>query len=324
MPPRAAQFQRRASAASRHVSGRASDAHPKRRLRPRLCPCPPAADARALPASRRRTDDARESAVPARCAARTIPRLPAACGIPRPCFSRKPASSTSAFPGWSTPFPARPSSEYVSAGPRVGLHRRPPVPRLRNISATRCPQDLHAAFPRRSSAKLRADLGAHSRRPSPPAHGSVSRAGSAVSPRFALPCSPHSIPHSFSCAFPALLPNSASPFCASFVKNRYNFRTRCATYLQRRASPPPAFRPTPQLRRNVSRRSQCANIKQHLLSRRDCDHAFVSVRSLFTIPQSRTRQRFLPDFFCQEALFCDLNHSYFSSGTLYRKRRVFS
>lgn len=65
-------------------------------------------------------------------------------------------------PGQSTP---RETAHTPRQSASTGVR---PVPRLRNISATRCPQNLRAAFPRRSSARLRADLGAHSRRPSPP------------------------------------------------------------------------------------------------------------------------------------------------------------
>ncbi len=65
-------------------------------------------------------------------------------------------------PGQSTP---RETAHTPRQSASTGVR---PVPRRRNISAPRCPQNLRAAFPRRSSARLRADLGAHSRRPSPP------------------------------------------------------------------------------------------------------------------------------------------------------------
>lgn len=92
---------------------------------------------------------------------------------------------------------------------------RPTLPatcRIRVFPATRRRTIPHPHFSRMPAVPT------HPRSPRP---ASVPRADSDFSPRTLLsPCSPRSIPRAFSCAFPALLPDSVPPFCASFVKNR--------------------------------------------------------------------------------------------------------
>lgn len=234
-----------------------------RDARPRPDLCPPAADVRVLPASRRRTDDNAEKL-----------SADAPHNMPHPSLPRYPPSARFR----TLTFPAGRSSD---ASAQTAEPPRTPFRSDLHSGAFRRLQ--FSARPRSSRAQL------------PPCFRSPR--GFRLLPRAPrAPCSPRSIPRAFSCAFPALLPHSVPLFCASFVKKHYKVSTRCAKPLQRRASSRSALRPAPQQHRNVSRRSQVANIKQLLRFRRDCDHAFIAVRSPFPIPRCRARQRFFRIF----------------------------
>lgn len=190
------------------------------------------------------------------------------------------------------PLPAvRPRDSVPSLFPPASV----PTPPRRPPSLPERPfrSDLHSGAFRRAPVFSPAPV---KPRAAPARHASVPRADSDFSPALRSPSGSRVRSPAFSCAFPALLPDSVPLFCASFVKKHYKVSTRCAKPLQRRASSRSALRPAPQQHRNVSRRSQVANIKQLLRFRRDCDHAFIAVRSPFPIPRCRARQRFFRIF----------------------------
>lgn len=140
-------------------------------------------------ASRRRTDDNAE---------KRRPMLPATCRI-------------RVFP--ATPPPARFRSLTFSRQPR-----------FRRLRADRraSPNALsEATFIRVRSTGLQFSARLRSSRAQPPPCFRSPR-GFRLLPRAPrAPCSPRSIPRAFSCAFPALLPHSIPPFCASFVKKHH-------------------------------------------------------------------------------------------------------
>lgn len=214
-------------------------------------------------ACRRRTDDS-----PEKCSTRRphnmphprLPRHPAARTIPPPHFSRRP--------------------------------------QFRRLRADRraSPNALsEATFIRVRSAGLQFSARPRSSRAQPPPCFR-SPGGFRLLPRALLsPCSPRSIPRLF-----LRLPRSSAALYPAFLRliceKASRSLRRCAKPLQCRASSRTAPRPAQQLPRNVFRRSQLANIKQLLRFRRDCDHAFIAVRSPFPIPRCRARQRFFRIF----------------------------
>ena len=228
--------------------------------------------------------------------ARTFARLPPMSAVSRPPADEQTTTRKSAV--------RRPRNIPHLRLPRHPATRTIPFPHFsRRPQFRRIRADRRAspnAFPKRPSfgcvppgSSFQPGPGQAARSPRP---ASVPRADSDFSPALCSLPVPRVRSPAFSCAFPALLPDSVPLFCASFVKKHYKVSTRCAKPLQRRASSRSALRPAPQQHRNVSRRSQVANIKQLLRFRRDCDHAFIAVRSPFPIPRCRARQRFFRIF----------------------------
>ena len=233
MPSRATPFQRCADA-SRPVSGQtghvqATPGEPARSIPPTLvrrCPRSPGI----APTNRRQPGKVQHPTRPATCRIRVFP---AAQGDSAPHFSRRPrfrrlradrrASPNALFE--ATFIRVRSAGLQFSARPRSSRAQRPP-----------------AGYSKIGFHRIRpfpAGLGSGAHIPAPAMLPFPARIPTSP-PRSALPLVPASdpprFPRAFSCAFPALLPHFAPPFCASFVKKHHEACARCAKPLQRRAS----------------------------------------------------------------------------------------
>lgn len=275
-------FPRRRSPPAQHLSS-PPPAEPPRSIPPTLV--------RQAPGRPRRTFETPVSA-------RTFARLPPMSAFSRPpadeqtttrkrAVRRSPQHAASA----SSPPPRGPPARFRS----LTFSRQP---RFRRIRADRraSPNALsEATFIRVRSAGLQFSARLRSSRAQPPPCFRSPR-GFRLLPRAPLSLwFPRPIPRLF-----LRLPRSSAALYPAFLRliceKASRSLRRCAKPLQCRASSRTAPRPAQQLPRNVFRRSQLANIKQLLRSRRDCDHAFIAVRSPFPIPRCRARQRFFRIF----------------------------